>query len=253
MAELSDAALSRVAPGWRTFLAGELAKPYMSSLVQFLRNERQRGRVLFPPPGQVLRALAEVDLEQVRVVILGQDPYHGPGQANGMCFAVNEGQALPPSLRNIFAEMAQDMGVAGPFDATLSGWAQQGVLLLNAVLSVESGKPLSHRGRGWETFTAAVVDYVNSRCDHVVFVLWGSSAAAHRARIDELRHFVIQSPHPSPLSAHRGFFGSRPFSQANAYLIKCGRVPIDWAGREKIKLRPGVGAGGGAGYQEAGV
>lgn len=222
-------ASSFVAAGWQPFVERECAKPYMQDLVTFLVEQRRAGKVVFPPSDHILRALADVDPDQVKVVILGQDPYHGPGQANGMCFAVNNGQATPPSLRNIFVELARDLGVPGPFDPTLLGWSSQGVLLLNTVLTVEQGLAHSHRNRGWEQFTAAVVDEVCKRADHAVFILWGGAAGSHRPRIDEGRHHVIQSPHPSPLSAHRGFFGSRPFSRANTFLESCGLGPVQWA------------------------
>jgi uracil-DNA glycosylase len=223
-----DEVLVRVAPGWREFLEHELSKAYMRDLVVFLQEEHQGGKVVLPPKEFVLRALATVDVPSVRVVVLGQDPYHGLGQANGMSFAVHAGQPVPPSLRNIFREMEQDLGLKGPFDTTLEGWARQGVLLLNTVLTVVQDQPMSHRGRGWEEFTAAVVEHVNRSCPSVVFIFWGAAAAAHRGRVDATRHHVVQSAHPSPLSAHRGFFGSRPFSRTNDFLTSRGYAPIQW-------------------------
>ena len=183
---------------------------------------------MLPPAPLVLRTLREVDVCDIRVVILGQDPYHGHSQAIGRSFAVNLGEKLPPSLSNIFKELAADVGFAGPADSSLSGWSQQGVLLLNTVLTVEQAKPMSHRDKGWETFSANAISYINERCPHVVYMLWGAAAAAQRSQIDESKHLVLASAHPSPLSAHRGFFGSRPFSRANEYLRAQGLPEIDW-------------------------
>jgi uracil-DNA glycosylase len=233
---LKDFGFDGMSPGWQRFVSAERAKPYFSELLSFLDGEILAGKSVLPGPHQVLRALSDVDICNVRVVILGQDPYHGEDQAIGRSFAVNPGGKMPPSLRNILKELANDVGVTGPVDSSLSGWSEQGVLLLNTVLTVELGKPMSHREQGWETFTAHAISYINEMCSHVVYILWGSAAAAHRAQIDESRNFVLTSVHPSPLSAHRGFFGSRPFSKANEYLRKFNLPAIDWS-------RPGVDSG----------
>lgn len=187
---------------------------------------------MFPPRGQRLRALELTPLDSVKVVILGQDPYHGPGQAHGLSFSVPQGVRQPPSLVNIFKELQSDLGIAPPAHGNLEAWAQQGVLLLNNSLTVESGQAASHAGRGWDAITDAVVAAVAAREEPTVFILWGSHAQAKAARISELRegsrHLILRSPHPSPLSSHRGFFGSRPFSKANAFLEEHGRGAIDW-------------------------
>lgn len=213
---------------WSPLLAAQLDEPYWDELQTFLAAERSAHEV-FPPAEQVFAAFQRTPPTQVKVVILGQDPYHGPGQAHGLCFSVPEGVALPPSLRNIFKELQADQGTPAPRQGSLFSWADQGVLLLNTTLTVRSGEAGSHQGQGWEQFTDQVIDSVNSIADPVVFILWGAAARKKRAMIDEQRHHVIESAHPSPLSAYRGFFGSTPFSQANAALIAAGRSPIDWA------------------------
>jgi uracil-DNA glycosylase len=197
-------------------------------LQTFLAADRSAHEV-FPPAEQVFAAFQRTPPTQVKVVILGQDPYHGPGQAHGLCFSVPAGVALPPSLRNIFKELQADQGTPAPRQGCLFSWADQGVLLLNATLTVRSGDAGSHQGQGWEQFTDQVIVSVNSFADPVVFILWGAAARKKRAMIDQQRHHVIESAHPSPLSAYRGFFGSAPFSQANAVLIAAGRSPIAWA------------------------
>lgn len=216
---------------WRAVLEPVVAAPDSRRLGGWLRAEEDAGRTIYPPRGCRLRALELTPLDAVKIVILGQDPYHGPGQAMGLCFSVPEGVAPPPSLANIYKELAADCGIERPAHGDLSGWAKQGVLLLNNALTVEAGKAGSHAGRGWEAITDACVAAV-AACDKPsVFMLWGSHAQAKAARIPQLSegpHCVIRSPHPSPLSAHRGFFGSRPFSRANAFLAKQGREPIDW-------------------------
>ena len=197
----------------------------------WLCAEEAAGKTVYPPRGARLRAFELTPLEAVKVVILGQDPYHGPGQAMGLCFAVPGGVAVPPSLANIFKELAADCGIPPPGHGDLSGWARQGVLLLNTCLTVEGGKAGSHAGRGWEAITDAAVAAVAERAEPCVFILWGAHAQAKAARVPALeggRHLVIRSPHPSPLSAHRGFFGSRPFSRTNAFLEAHGRGAIDW-------------------------
>jgi uracil-DNA glycosylase len=205
-----------------------LDEPYWAELQAFLAAERSAHEV-FPPAEQVFAAFQRTPPTQVKVVILGQDPYHGPGQAHGLCFSVPEGVALPPSLRNIFKELQADQGTSAPRQGCLFSWADQGVLLLNTTLTVRSGEAGSHQGQGWEQFTDQVIVSVNSFADPVVFILWGTAARKKRAMIDQQRHHVIESAHPSPLSAYRGFFGSAPFSQANAALTAAGRSPIDWA------------------------
>lgn len=217
-------------PKWRSHLAEEAEKPYFTNLTRFLRTEYQGGQRIFPPRERVLRALQSVDLDQVKVVILGQDPYHGEGQAVGLCFAVpNELKPKPPSLMNIFKEIQTDLGKkVDPTKSELSHWVSQGVLLLNTVLTVRMGQANSHRDKGWENFTDRIIRLLNDRQDPLVFILWGGPARKKKALITNPRHHIIESPHPSPLSAHYGFFGSRPFSKANALLQKMGKPPIDW-------------------------
>ena len=217
---------------WRATLGPVLAGPEARELAEWLDGEEAAGKAIYPPRDCRLKALELTPLESVRVVILGQDPYHGPGQAMGLCFAVPEGERVPPSLANIYKELASDLGLAPPTHGDLSGWARQGVLLLNTSLTVEHGKAGSHAGRGWEAVTDACVAAVAERPEPSVFILWGSHAQTKAARIPALqgesRHLIIRSPHPSPLSAYRGFFGSRPFSRANAFLEAHGRGRIEW-------------------------
>jgi uracil-DNA glycosylase len=216
--------------GWRAHLAPEAKKDYFQKLTRFLKTEYQSGQAIFPPRERILRALQTVDYDKVKVVILGQDPYHGPGQAIGLCFAVpNELRIKPPSLINIFKEIESDLGK--PVDRTkseLSHWSEQGVLLLNTVLTVRRAQAFSHREQGWEDFTDQVIQLLNGRPEPVIFILWGSPARKKKALITGKQHFIIESAHPSPLSAHNGFFGSRPFSKANAILARLGKAPIDW-------------------------
>lgn len=216
--------------GWREHLRPQATSPYFVELCQFLRAEKKSGQQVFPPQENVLRALQSIDYENVRVVILGQDPYHGEGQAMGLSFAVpNTLSPKPPSLVNIFKEIEADLG--RPVDRSkseLTGWAEQGVLLLNTVLTVRKGQAFSHRDRGWENFTDQVIQLLNERAEPVVFLLWGSPARAKKALISGKQHRIVESPHPSPLSAHRGFFGSKPFSKVNAILRELGHSPIDW-------------------------
>jgi uracil-DNA glycosylase len=216
-------------PSWLERLGREFEQPYMGELRQFLLAERDRGRTIFPRPANWFRALDLTPFHQVRVVILGQDPYHGPGQAHGLCFSVMPGVRPPPSLVNIFKEMHSDLGIRPSPHGFLEHWASQGVLLLNSVLTVEMGRAASHRERGWERFTDAVVRLVNARNEPVVFMLWGSYAQKKAAFVDGSKHLVLKAPHPSPLSAHSGFFGCRHFSKANAFLEERGLSPIDWA------------------------
>jgi uracil-DNA glycosylase len=212
---------------WNPLLADELTKPYWSKLMAFVRSERDRYTV-YPPDPEVFAALHLTPHASVKAMILGQDPYHGPGQAHGLCFSVRRGVAPPPSLVNIHQELASDLGCPPPVHGSRVHWARQGVLLLNATLTVRARSAASHQKKGWEIFTDQVIRSVNGRSDRVVFILWGSSARQKKALIDTSRHTIIESPHPSPLSAHRGFFGSRPFSRANAALEAAGREPIDW-------------------------
>lgn len=218
----------RLEPGWRAALQGEFSAPYMAELRQYLVGEMRAGKSVLPPPDQWFRALDLTPLDDVRVVILGQDPYHGAGQAHGLCFSVREGVPPPPSLLNIRKEIAADLGIDPGRGGDLSGWARQGVLLLNSVLTVEQARPAAHAGRGWERFTDAVIRAVNEGPRPVVFILWGGYARKKAAHVDRARHLVLESAHPSPLSAHNGFLGSRPFSRANAFLEAHGEPPIDW-------------------------
>ncbi len=218
-------------PHWREQLAPEAKKDYFSGLTKFLRTEYQSGTPVFPPREKVLRALQSVDYDKVKVVILGQDPYHGPGQAVGLSFAVpNELLPKPPSLVNIFKEIESDLGTkVDRTKSELGHWVEDGVLLLNTVLTVRMGQAHSHKEKGWESFTDRAISLLNERQDPIVFILWGGPARKKKLLITNKAHYVIESPHPSPLSAHYGFFGSRPFSKANAILKKLGKTPIDWA------------------------
>lgn len=213
---------------WLEHLQGEFNLDYMRQLRAFLRAEKQSGKVIYPPGKQIFNAFNSTPLNSVKVVILGQDPYHGPGQAHGLCFSVAPGVPLPPSLVNIYKEIEEDLGVVMPVDGCLESWARQGVLLLNSVLSVERAHAASHQGRGWERFTDCAIELVNRECEGVVFMLWGGYAQRKGAFIDEQRHCVLRAPHPSPLSAYRGFFGCRHFSKANAWLEAHGQTAIDW-------------------------
>ncbi len=216
-------------PGWLNELSGEFASPYMAELKRFLLGEREAGKRIFPNAANWFRALDLTPLDEVRVVILGQDPYHGEGQAHGLCFSVPNGVRPPPSLVNIFKELQSDLGIGPSPHGFLEHWARQGVLLLNSVLTVEMGRAASHQNRGWERFTDAVVRTVNAKAEPVVFMLWGSYAQKKAAFVDQSRHLVLKAPHPSPLSAHGGFFGCRHFSQANGFLEANGQRPIDGA------------------------
>ncbi len=217
---------------WKAALAPALSDEAGRSLGDFLLAEEAAGKLVYPPRGSRLKALELTPLDKVKVVILGQDPYHGPGQAMGLAFSVPEGVKLPPSLRNIYKELASDLGLAMPAHGDLTKWAREGVLLLNTTLTVEEGKAGSHAGRGWDEVTDACIAAVAAREEPAVFILWGSHAQAKAKRIPALqlgRHLVIESPHPSPLSAHRGFFGSAPFSRANFFLTEAGRTRVDWS------------------------
>ena len=217
----------RIEQTWKDALAAEFGKPYFESLVRFLHKEKSDGRRIFPPGSQIFRAFDLTPADQVKVVILGQDPYHGPGQAHGLSFSVPEGIPAPPSLKNIFKEIESDMGVRMSGYPNLENWARQGVLLLNAVLTVRSGEAASHSKIGWEQFTDAVISYISDNCEGVVFMLWGNFARGKRELIDASRHCVLEAAHPSPL-ARGAFFGCRHFSRANSWLIANGKSPINW-------------------------
>jgi uracil-DNA glycosylase len=219
--------LAQIPESWRPVLEPALRDPAAQSLSAFLDAERA-GHTVFPPADEVFNALALTPFERVSVVILGQDPYHDDGQAHGLAFSVRAGVKQPPSLVNIFKELESDLGVPRPRSGNLEGWARQGVLLLNASLTVRAHAPSSHKGRGWERITDAIISAVNAKPDRVVFVLWGAHAQKKLSLIDPARHTVIQSAHPSPLSAKSGFFGSKPFSKSNAALIHAGKPAIDW-------------------------
>lgn len=213
--------------GWKKALSSEWDKPYFADLTSWVR-ERYGHATVYPPGNRIFAAFNACPWDDVRVVILGQDPYHGPGQANGLCFSVAPGVPMPPSLVNIFKEVSDDTGAPWPSDGNLERWARQGVLLLNSTLTVDAGMAGSHRGRGWETFTDAVIARLSAERSGLVFILWGSYAISKGALIDHTRHLVLTSPHPSPLSAYRGFFGNHHFSRANDYLLAHGNKPILW-------------------------
>ena len=215
-------------PSWLAPLGAEFDLPYMQQLRNFLRLEKKAGKRIFPKGSEFFSAFTHTPLDSVKVVILGQDPYHGAGQAHGLCFSVRPGVAVPPSLKNIYKELHEELGVGIPNHGHLTAWAEQGVLLLNSVLSVECGQAASHQGKGWEIFTDRVIEVINQGREGVVFMLWGSYAQRKGAIIDARRHCVLKAPHPSPLSAHRGFFGCGHFVAANQYLEGRGAVPIDW-------------------------
>lgn len=218
----------RLDEGWKERLKPEFESRYMEDLRGFLRTELKSGKTIFPKGSEYFRALDLTPLENVRVVILGQDPYHGPGQAHGLCFSVQPGVRTPPSLVNIYKELQADVGFQPVKHGFLEHWAKQGVLLLNSVLTVQQAQAASHRGKGWEQFTDAVIRVVNEECEHVVFILWGAYAQKKASFVDTSKHLVLKAPHPSPLSAHNGFFGCRHFSKANQFLLEKGLEPIDW-------------------------
>ena len=217
----------RIAEDWKSILSEEFSKPYFDNLVNFVKQEYASTEV-FPAGGNIFRAFDKCSLDNLKVVIIGQDPYHGPGQANGLCFSVNDGIAFPPSLQNIFKEVHADTGADIPLSGNLDRWAEQGVLLLNAVLTVRAHQAASHAGRGWEQFTDAVVRAIAERKEGIVYMLWGSYAQKKGAIADPRRNLILRAVHPSPLSAYRGFFGCKHFSQANDYLRSIGREPIEW-------------------------
>lgn len=217
----------RIEQSWKNALAGEFEKPYFASLVRFLHNEKEAGKVIYPPGGLIFRAFELTPLPEVKVVILGQDPYHGPRQAMGLSFSVPSDVPAPPSLKNIFKEIQTDLGITMSGSPNLEGWARQGVLLLNAMLTVQAGVAGSHKAIGWQEFTDAVIKCISDRCNGVVFLLWGNFARGKKELIDTSRHYVLEAAHPSPL-AGGAFFGCRHFSKTNELLIKEGKTPIDW-------------------------
>lgn len=217
----------RIEPSWKEVLKGEFDQPYFKSLREFIRQEITAGYRIYPPAAKIFAAFDETPFDRVKVVLLGQDPYHGEGQANGLCFSVCQGVRKPPSLLNIFKELQQDMGIPVPASGDLLPWAHQGVLLLNATLTVRANQPASHQSKGWETFTDAVIRSISARKKNMVFLLWGRHAQAKAALIDQSRHHILTAAHPSPL-ARTGFSGCRHFSKTNALLSQSGIVPVDW-------------------------
>ena len=217
----------KIEKSWQEVLQPEFDKPYFESLVGFVKQE-YASRTIFPPAGQIFNAFNTCPFNNVKVVILGQDPYHGPSQAHGLCFSVNDGIQFPPSLQNIFKEIASDLGLKIPSSGNLTRWAEQGVLLLNATLTVRASQAGSHQGKGWEEFTDSVIKIISEKAENVVFILWGSYAIKKKALIDASKHCILTAPHPSPLSSYRGFFGCKHFSKTNTYLTSKGKTPIEW-------------------------
>ncbi|TXJ26408.1 MAG: uracil-DNA glycosylase [Chitinophagaceae bacterium] len=218
----------KIEESWKEILKDEFAKPYFQNIVLHLKTERQQGKTIYPPGSLIFNAFNTTPIGQVKVVILGQDPYHGPNQAHGLCFSVQAGVPPPPSLVNIFKELHEDLGIRIPNHGNLTQWAKQGVFLLNASLTVRAGEPMSHAKIGWATFTDTVIRKISEERPHVVFLLWGKFAQEKKVLIDESKHCILKAAHPSPLSAHAGFFGCKHFSKANAYLISKGIDPVDW-------------------------
>jgi uracil-DNA glycosylase len=218
----------KIEESWKEILKDEFAKPYFQNIVLHLKTERQQGKTIYPPGSLIFNAFNTTPIDQVKVVILGQDPYHGPNQAHGLCFSVQAGVPPPPSLVNIFKELHEDLGIRIPNHGNLTQWAKQGVFLLNASLTVRAGEPMSHAKIGWATFTDTVIRKISEERPHVVFLLWGKFAQEKKVLIDESKHCILKAAHPSPLSAHAGFFGCKHFSKANAYLISKGIDPVDW-------------------------
>ena len=216
-------------PSWKSRLLPEFSKPYMKGLKAFLTEELSRGKTIYPKGKEYFRALDLAPFDKVRLAVIGQDPYHGPHQAHGLCFSVRMGIPPPPSLVNIYRELKSDLGIPIASHGCLEAWARQGALLLNSSLTVEARRPSSHRGRGWEEFTDRIISLLNGEKEHIVFLLWGRHAAEKARAVDESRHCVLKAPHPSPFSADRGFFGCRHFSRANDYLKSHGLEPIDWS------------------------
>lgn len=229
MSDAEEAERVRLEPSWKARLGDYLERPDMRALADFLRTEKRAGKVLYPPGPEIFNAFAHTPFDKVRVVILGQDPYHGPGQAHGLCFSVRPGVPVPPSLNNIFAEIARDLGIPRPDHGCLTPWADQGVLLLNSVMTVEQGRAGAHQNKGWEGFTDAAIAALDREREGLVFMLWGAYAQRKGRLVDPSRHLVLSSVHPSPLSAHRGFIGNGHFSAANRYLESRGQAPVDWS------------------------
>lgn len=217
----------KIEKSWEEVLQVEFDKPYFENLVGFVKQE-YASNTIFPPAGQIFNAFNTCPFNNVKVVILGQDPYHGPGQAHGLCFSVNDGIQFPPSLQNIFKEITSDLGIPVPKSGNLTRWAEQGVLLLNATLTVRASQAGSHQGKGWEEFTDAVIKTISEKAENVVFILWGSYAIKKKSLINAAKHCILTAPHPSPLSSYRGFFGCKHFSQTNTYLTSKGKTPIEW-------------------------
>ncbi len=218
----------RLESSWRSRLQGEFSKEYMQVLRSFLASEKQQGKEIYPNGIEYFRAMELTPFDDVKVVILGQDPYHGPGQAHGLCFSVQPDVTIPPSLVNMYKELESDLGILPASHGFLEHWAKQGVLMLNSVLTVEHKQAGSHQGRGWELFTDSIIAELNEKKEHLVFILWGSYAQKKGRFIDSEKHLILKSVHPSPLSAYRGFFGSKPYSQTNTYLCDHGLQPVDW-------------------------
>lgn len=218
----------KIEPSWKEILHEEFDKPYFQQIPQHLKTEKSQGKIIYPPGSQIFNAFNTTPFDKIKVVILGQDPYHGPGQAHGLCFSVQNGVPPPPSLINIFKELHQDIGMKIPNHGNLTKWAEHGVFLLNASLTVRAGEPMSHSKIGWAQFTDAVIRTISARKEHVVFFLWGKFAQDKRMLIDENKHLILRAAHPSPLSAFNGFFGCKHFSKANEYLMSKGIDPVDW-------------------------
>jgi uracil-DNA glycosylase len=219
----------KIEASWKEVLAEEFKKPYFKQIAQHLKTEKEQGKIIYPPGPQIFHAFEATPFDKVKVVVIGQDPYHGPKQAHGLSFSVQQGVATPPSLVNIFKELHEDVGLPIPRHGHLENWAKQGVLLLNASLTVRAAEPMSHAKLGWEKFTNTVIEKISDLKENIVFVLWGKFAQEKQSLIDNKKHYIIKSAHPSPLSAKNGFFGSRPFSKINTFLVKKGIDPIDWA------------------------
>jgi len=217
----------KIEQSWKEYLVSEFEKPYFLNLVNFVKNEYAT-KTIYPKGSQIFNAFEKTPFDNVKVVVLGQDPYHEPQQAHGLCFSVNDGIPLPPSLQNIYKELREDLGINPPASGNLERWAEQGVLLLNATLTVQAHRAGSHQQKGWEEFTDAVIHKIAEEKEHIVFILWGSYAQKKGSFIDPSKHLILKSAHPSPLSSYRGFFGSKPFSKANDYLTKIGKAPIQW-------------------------
>jgi len=225
---MSSQSAIKLDQNWLNIIGDEFEQPYMAKLKSFLQSEKTAGHIVYPKGDDIFNAMNTTPFDKIEVVILGQDPYHGPNQAHGLSFSVRKGVPLPPSLRNIYQEIENEYHVEMPRSGDLTGWAKQGVLLLNATLTVQQAMAGSHQKKGWEEFTDAIIRAINERREHVVFMLWGSYAQKKGAFIDRKKHLVLQSPHPSPLSAHRGFLGNGHFKKANEYLEAHGKKPIDW-------------------------